>query len=102
MGFGVLQLNGQKLEFGTSRKVTVRRPDRLRVEATQRDGDRMALFFDGEQIAIDLPEEKAYVAVKKPGTLDTAIDYLVDDLDTPAPLHDFLSRTAGSPAPACG
>jgi hypothetical protein len=91
VGFDVVQLNGQKLEFGATRKVTLRRPDRLRIDVTQRDGDRIALFFDGEQIAIDLPEEKAYVAAKKPGTLDAAIDYLVDDLDTPAPLHEFLS-----------
>jgi hypothetical protein len=91
LGFDAVQLNGQKLEFGATRKVTLRRPDRLRVEATQRDGDRRTIFFDGEQIAIDLPEENAYVAVKKPGTLDAAIGYLVDDLDTPAPLHDFLS-----------
>ncbi len=91
VGYDVVQLNGQKLEFGSTRKVTVRRPDRIRIEVTQRDGDRMVLFFDGEQIAIDLPEEKAYVAAKKPGTLDAAIDYLVDDLDTPAPMHEFLS-----------
>ena len=91
VGYDVVQLNGQKLEFGSTRKVTVRRPDRIRIEVTQRDGDRMVLFFDGEQIAIDLPEEKAYVAAKKPGTLDAAIDYLVDNLDTPAPLHEFSS-----------
>jgi len=91
VGYDVVQLNGQKLEFGSTRKVTVRRPDRIRIEVTQRDGDRMVLFFDGEQIAIDLPEEKAYVAARRPGTLDAAIDYLVDDLDTPAPMHEFLS-----------
>ena len=91
VGYDVVQLNGQKLEFGATRKTTVRRPDRLRIDVTQRDGDQMALFFNGEQIAIDLPEEKAYVAVKKPGTLDAALGYLVDDLDTPAPLHEFVS-----------
>jgi hypothetical protein len=91
LGYDVVQLNGQKLEFGATRKVTLRRPDHLRAEATQRDGDRRTLFFDGEQIAIDMPGEKAYVAVKKPGTLDAAIDYLVDDLDTPSALHDFVS-----------
>jgi hypothetical protein len=90
-GFDVVQGNGQKLEFDARRKVTVRRPDRLRVEATQRDGEQMALFFDGEQIAIDLPGEKAYVALEKPGTLDAAIAYLVDDLKTPAPPHDFIA-----------
>ena len=91
VGFDVVQLNGQKLAFGATRDVTLRRPDRLRVDAQQRDGGRRTLLFDGEQISVDLPDENAYVAVKKPGTLDAAIAYLVDDLGTPAPLHDFVS-----------
>jgi len=88
--YDVVQANGQKLQFGGTRKVTVRRPDRLRMEATTREGERRTVYFDGEKISIDLPEEEAYVSVSKPGTLDAAIDYLVDDLETPAPLHEFL------------
>jgi hypothetical protein len=91
LGYDVVQANGQKLAFGASRKATVQRPDRVRIEATRRDGERLTLLFDGEQIAIDIPDENAYVAVKKPGTVDAAIAYLVDDLGTPAPLHEFLS-----------
>ncbi|MDB4433287.1 DUF2092 domain-containing protein, partial [bacterium] len=91
VGFDVLQLNGQKLEFGGTRKATVRRPDRARVEAEQRDGDQMTLFFDGETISVDIPGENAYVSAERPGTLDAALDYLVEDLGTPAPLEDFLS-----------
>jgi hypothetical protein len=91
IAYEVLQGNGSKLEFGSTRTVTVRRPDRLRIDSRQRDGDRATLYFDGKQIAVDLPDEKAYVAVEKPGTLDEAIDYLVDDLDTPAPLHEFFT-----------
>jgi hypothetical protein len=91
VGFDVVQLNGQKLAFGATRNVTLRRPDHLRVDARQRDGGRRTLLFDGEQITVDLPDENAYVAVKKPGTLDAAIEYLVEDLGTPAPLHDFVS-----------
>lgn len=91
IAYEVLQGNGSKLEFGSTRTATVRRPDRLRIDARQRDGDRATLYFDGKQIAVDLPDEKAYVAVEKPGTLDQLIDYLVDDLDTPAPLHEFFT-----------
>lgn len=91
IAYEVLQANGSKLEFGATRTATVRRPDRLRVDTVQRDGDRRTVFFDGQQIAVDLPSEQAYVAVAKPGTLDDAITYLVDDLDTPAPLHEFFS-----------
>jgi hypothetical protein len=91
VGFDVLQLNGQRLEFGGTRKATVRRPDRARVEAKRRDGDEKTLFFDGERISVDMPAENAYVSVEYPGSLDSALDYLVEDLGTPAPLEDFLS-----------
>jgi hypothetical protein len=90
LSFDVWQENGQVLEFGATREVTLRRPDRLRVDARTREGTERHLYFDGKTISIDLPDENAYVSVEKPGTLDAAIDYLVDDLETPAPLHDFL------------
>lgn len=86
-----VQANGQKLQFGGTRKVTVRRPDRMRIDAETRRGERRSVYFDGEKISIDLPDDGAYVAVSKPGTLDAAIAYLVDDLETPAPLHEFLT-----------
>jgi hypothetical protein len=90
MGFDVVQDNGQKLEFGSTRKITLRRPDRLRVEAQRRDGEEQSLFFDGKQLAVHFPRENAYASVEKPGTLDQALDYLVEDLGAPAPLSDFL------------
>lgn len=89
-GFDSIQANGLMLEFGGTRKATIRRPDRARVEVTGRDGETSTLFFDGKVISVDLPDDKAYVSVQKPGTLDAAIDYLADDLDTPAPLADLF------------
>jgi hypothetical protein len=90
--FDVLQTNGQMLEFGGSRDVLIRRPDRLRIEGERRDGTTMQLFFDGQSILIDHPTEDAYVKVEMPGTIYAAIDYLVDDLHTPSPLEDFMSE----------
>ena len=90
LGFDVVQSTGQKLEFGGSRKITVRRPDRVRVESRARNGTEATMTFDGETISIDLTDENAYVSVAKPGTLDAAIDYLVDDLGVPAPLADLF------------
>jgi hypothetical protein len=90
LGFDVLQSTGQKLEFGSSRNVIVRRPDRARVETHTRDGDVRTLFFDGQTLSADLAADNAYVSVPKPGTLDAALDYLIDDLGTPAPLADFM------------
>ena len=91
LGYDVVQANGQKLEFGGSRKITMRRPDRVKAEAESREGTEGTLFFDGKSISINLEEENAYVSVEKPGSLDAAFDYLAEDLGVPTPLADLLS-----------
>jgi hypothetical protein len=90
-GYDVVQVNGQKLEFGGSRKITMRRPDRVKVHAESREGSDATLFFDGRSISIDLAHENAYVSVEKPGSLDAAFDYLAEDLGVPTPLADLLA-----------
>ena len=90
LGWDVVQPSGHLLEFGGTRKVTIRRPDRARVEARSRDGEQNSLFFDGKRVAITIPEENAYVLVDKPGSIDDAMDYLALELDTPVPLADII------------
>ncbi|MBW2286942.1 MAG: DUF2092 domain-containing protein [Deltaproteobacteria bacterium] len=90
-GFDSVQMNGQHLAFFENKKALVRRPNRLRVETDEADGDEHTFRFDGKQISIDLPGENAYVAVEKSGTIDEMTDYIVDDLEIPVPLHDFFS-----------
>jgi len=90
-GFDVMQSNGQQLAFFETKKALMRRPDRLRVETDEADGDEHTIRFDGQQVTIDLPGENAYVLVEKPGTADAVIDYFVDDLEIPLPLHDFFT-----------
>ena len=92
VAYGVLQSNGQMLEFGGTRDFLMRRPDRLRIESIDRDGGVTQFFFDGNSILIDMPNEDAYVRIEKPGTYYAAMDYLVDDLGAPAPLEDFTSK----------
>ena len=91
IGFDVLQTTGQRLEFGGSRKATVRRPDRARIEIRHRYGEEQTLFFDGTTISVDLPTENAYASIEKPGTLDETLAYLMDELGTPAPLGELLA-----------
>lgn len=90
--YDVRQPTGQMLEFGGTRKVLMRRPDRLRIEAVGRNGIPVQTFFDGQSILMDLPAEDAYMRVEKPGTLYAAVDYLIEDLETPSPLQEFLSE----------
>ena len=90
IGFEVLQETGQMLEFGGERTATVRRPDRLRFEGRNRNGEQRIVLFDGTSIAMVFPNEKAYAAVERPGELDQALDYMIDELDAPMAMADLF------------
>jgi hypothetical protein len=91
VGFDVVQDSGQKIEFGETRKITIRRPDHVRIETTKRDGSVGGFFFDGKEIAVFNVQDKVYATVPKPGTLDAAFDYFTNDLDMRLPLAELLS-----------
>jgi len=97
ISFDVLQSDGRLLEFGERRAITIRRPDRVRVDATQRDGDVRTLYFDGSTISIDLPGHTAFVSEERPGTLYAALEYLSEELDAPVPLANLFSENFAAP-----
>ena len=89
--FDVVQDWGQKIEFGEVRAITLRRPDRARIDTTRRDGTHRGLIFDGKKLAAFDVDEKVYATVEKAGTTDTAFDYFKNDLDMRLPLSELLS-----------
>ncbi|MGH8068197.1 MAG: DUF2092 domain-containing protein [Candidatus Entotheonellia bacterium] len=91
IGFDVVQESGQKIEFGETRQIVVRRPDQARIDITKRDGGTSGFIFDGKEIAVFNTREHVYATAAKPGTLDEAIDYFMNDLDMRFPLADLLS-----------
>ena len=99
-GFDVVQDSGQKIEFGETRKIVVRRPDRVRIDITKGDGATSGFIFDGKEIALFNTREHVYATAAKPGTLDEAIDYFMNDLDMRFPLADLLSSTLAETLPA--
>jgi hypothetical protein len=90
-GFDVVQDSGQKIEFGETRKIVVRRPDHVRVDITKRDGGTIGFIFDGQEIAVFNTRGHVYATAAKPGSLDEAIAYFMNDLDMRFPLADLLS-----------
>ena len=89
--YDVLQDSGQKIEFGERRELTLRRPDRARIDVTRRDGARRGLLFDGQQLtAFDL-DEKVYATIPKPGTVDAAFAYFAGDLAMRLPLRELFA-----------
>jgi hypothetical protein len=89
--YDVVQVDGQKIEFGDRRKVALRRPDRFRADSEERDGTRRGVLFDGGAIyAFDL-DENVYASVPKQGTTDEALDYAVGELGMRVPLAELFS-----------
>jgi hypothetical protein len=88
--YDVVQDSGAKIEFGERRTVVIRRPDRARIDVVRRDGARRGVIFDGKELtAFDL-DAKVYTTVSKPGTVDAALDYFVDELQMRLPLRELL------------
>ena len=90
VSYDVVQSSGQKLEFGSTRRIAMRRPDRFRLLGQPRDGAALIVYFDGRRISTAIPEERIYASIEVPGTLAQATDYLVDEVGVPAPLADLL------------
>ncbi len=89
--YDTVQADGQKLEFGETRRIALRRPDRLRIDGVRRTGERRGLIYDGQQLtAFDLDDD-VYATVARTGSIDDAIDYVVDDLQIRTPLAELLT-----------
>jgi hypothetical protein len=90
-GYDAVQPSGLKVEFGETRTVTLRRPDRIRIDNATRDGNQRGFRFDGKTIAVFDTDQKVYAVAEKPGTSDEALKYLVDSLQMPMPLSELFT-----------
>ena len=97
IAFDVMQSDGRLIEFGARREFTIRRPDRLRIDATERDGDERTFYFNGSTISIDLPEHRAFVREAMPGTYYAALRKLSEKFDAPVPLANLFSENFAAP-----
>jgi hypothetical protein len=86
-----VQESGQKIEFGETLQMVLRRPDRLRADTTKRDGSKNGFVFDGKNLTVFHPQENVYAAVARLGSVDEAIAYYVHDLGMRFPLAGLLS-----------
>ena len=89
--YDVLQESGQMIEFGESRKIIVSRPNGLRVEVEQSDGEKQLVQYDGKEITVFSPSQNVYAQASKPGGIDEAVMYFVRDLGMRLPLAMFLT-----------
>ena len=95
-GYDAVQQSGQKVEFGEIRKVTVSRPDRLRIEVERSDGEKGLVVFNGKDLTVYTADKNVYATVSREGTLDQAIAYALNDLKIRVPLAMMLLSTLPS------
>jgi hypothetical protein len=88
--YDVVQASGEKIEFGEHRTLIVSRPDHLRVEVEQSDGDRNLVVFDGQTISVASHPRNVYAQASTPGDLDQAIRYFIRTLNMRLPLALLL------------
>ncbi len=92
IGFDVIQESGQKIEFGATRQVTIRRPDKARIEFTRRDGVNGAIVFDGKKLLVFNNDDKVYAQTPLEGDIDQAFDTMAEELQMPVPMRDFFAN----------
>ena len=85
-GYDVVQESGQKIEFGETRKLTVARPDKFRVDVERSDGEKSMAVFDGKAVTVFQPKQNMYAVSEVQGDIDAAILHFVRDLKMRLPL----------------
>jgi hypothetical protein len=91
--YDVRQDSGQLLEFGANRSTTVQRPDSVRVEAENREGDRSLVIFDGEQVTLYDADENVYASAERKANLDDMVKFVRTELETPLPLSEIIDTS---------
>ncbi len=87
--FDEMLRSGQRIQFGASVDVEVRRPDRLHVV---REGDlrNLHLWYDGKKMSLFSPVRKVYTSFPAPPTIDAALDHAVAKFGLVAPGADLV------------
>jgi hypothetical protein len=88
--YDTLQPSGEKIEFASTRKVVISRPNGLRVEHEASDGEKQIVSYDGKDITVFSPSNNVYAQTAKPGGIDEAVKYFLKDLNMRLPLAVLL------------
>src|ERR1700728_4067743 len=85
--FDETQDDGQKLQLGNQRHMSVSRPDKVFGE-TEGDTGNSQFYYDGKTVTVFDRGQKTYAIEKVPGTIDTMHDDLHERFETDQPLAD--------------
>ena len=87
--FDDVQASGQKIQFGATNDISVRRPDRIYADY-KGDIDRKCFWYDGQTVTLYDGDHNVYATEKVPPSIDAALDYVSKQLGFDPPLSDFI------------
>jgi hypothetical protein len=76
-------------QLANTRRVTVRRPDRMAGDASG-DAVNRSFFYDGRTLTVYDKEQNVWTSGTVPPTIDEALDWIFDQTGTVIPLADFV------------
>lgn len=85
-----VQADGRKIQFAHVRKLTVVRPDKLKIE-TMGDVTNRIFWKDGKTLTVLDKDSNVYAQIPDPGTIDQAIDMLQEKYNMSLPASDLMS-----------
>lgn len=88
--YDAVQPSGQKIEFGSVRRLTLQPPGRARFEVTHWDGARELIVFGFGRLSAAAPDYGVYASVEYDGEIATALDYIADEYAMVTPLSELF------------
>ena len=90
IGYDSVQSDGQKIEFGERRHVSVERPSLMLNDVRDSDGSGESILFDGKTISVSNSHDNVYATAPQPGDIDASVRYFVSHLHMRLPLAAML------------
>ncbi len=88
--YDVVQPSGRKLQFGAQYDIKAKRPNKFLADITGGDGRRRALYYNGEEITLVNLDEKLYATFAHEGSIESAVDEVLNTLNARMPLAALL------------
>jgi hypothetical protein len=87
--FDVATEDGQPVYYMTSSKISLQRPDKLKVSILG-DGPKSEFVYDGKTIGVFMPAENVVASADAPATIEAMLDKAYDEAGIYFPFVDFI------------
>ncbi len=81
--------DGEKIQYGSTSDIAVRRPNRLHVE-TRGDERQRRIFYDGHTMTLYDVAASVYAVTEVPAEIDKAVDFIFEKYGFSVPIADLV------------